>query len=58
MKERMTEWINMLGKVSERQSYYIIELENDENLNKFGEKGKNGLGGYSFILFYLFYFFF
>lgn len=30
----------MLGKAAEGQSYHIIQVENDENLNKIGEKGE------------------
>lgn len=36
----MGKWINMLGKAAEGQSYHIIQVENDENLNKIGEKGE------------------
>lgn len=36
----MGEWINMLGKAAEGQSYYIIQVENDENLNKIAGKGE------------------
>lgn len=32
----MAEWIDVLGKVAEGQSYYIIQVENYENLNRIG----------------------
>lgn len=30
----MGEWINTLGKAAEGQRYYIIQVNNDESLNK------------------------
>lgn len=35
----MAEWINMLEE-AEEWSYYIIQVENDKNLNKIREKRK------------------
>ena len=34
----MDDQINMLGKAAEEQGYYIIQVENNENLNKIGGK--------------------
>ena len=36
----MDEWINMLGKAEEEQGYYIIQVENNENLNQTGGRGE------------------
>ena len=36
----MDEWINMLGKAAEEQGYYIIQVENNENLNQTGGRGE------------------
>lgn len=33
----MDDWINMLGKAAEE---HIIQVENNENLNKIGGKGE------------------
>ena len=43
----MDDWINMLGKAAEEQGYCIIQVENNENLNKIGGKGEERMLGIS-----------